>query len=187
MSEVDVLKAVDNALTGLDDGSARDRVLRWAWEKYSSKPVPAAEDDRALEKKRVKKGAPKKKAGAKKAKGKTTPSIVKDLNLKPRGKKSFDAFASEKKPGSNQEKCTVAVYYLRSELGLSEVSASHVLTCFKHAKWRVPANVPNTLQSTASVQGWLDTGNMEEIKVTTIGDNLVEHDLPKTPKGSKKS
>ncbi len=186
LSEVDVLKAVDDALAGLEDGSACDRVLRWAWEKYSSKPVPSAQDDSSPPKEHTKKGASMKKTNSKKAKGKTTPAMVKDLNLKPKGKKSFDDFANEKKPGSNKEKCTVAVYYLRNELEHSKISASHVFTCFKHLMWRVPANLPNTLQVTASVQGWLDTGNMEEIKVTTIGENLVEHDLPRGPKTSKK-
>jgi hypothetical protein len=45
-------------------------------------------------------------------------------------------------------------------------------------KWRVPADLANTLQYTASKDGWLDTKKMDDIKVTTIGENVVEHDLP---------
>jgi len=186
ISEVDALKAVDDALSGLEDGAARERVVRWAWEKYCTKPIPHAEEDPAARLSPRKQKAPKRKAGAKSAKGKTTLSLVKDLNLKPKGKKSFEAFASEKKPTSNQQKCTVSVYYLRHELRLSAVSAGHVLTCFKNMRWRIPANLPNTLRYTASVDGWLDTSVMGDIKVTTMGDNLVEHDLPAKAKGSKK-
>jgi hypothetical protein len=190
-SELDTLKAVDDALSGLPDGPARDRVLRWAWEKYSSKPVPTVQEGLDsgtpnTKKKTAKKTAAMKK-GHTKGKVKSTPSIVKDLNLKPKGEEPFDAFAGDKKPASNHEKCAVSVYYLRQKLGLSQVSADHVYTCFKHMKWRVPANLPNALQVTASVRGWLDTSNMEDIKVTTIGENLIEHDLPRPPKGTRKS
>lgn len=185
-SELDVLKAVDDALAGLEDASARDRVLHWAWEKYSSKPVPKAEEDTSAKRRGTKRGATKKKVGSKKAKGRTAIGLVKDLNLKEKGKKSLDAFADEKKPGSNLEKCAVAVNYLHNELGLTGVNTCHVFTCFKHLGWRVPADLQNTLQRTASVRGWLDTSNMDDIKVTTMGENLIDHDLPRASKGGKK-
>jgi len=35
ISEVDALKAIDEALAGLDDQQTKDRVLKWAWDKYS--------------------------------------------------------------------------------------------------------------------------------------------------------
>ena len=111
--------------------------------------------------------------------------MVRDLNLKPKGKKTLDEFVESKKPSSYYEKSTVATYYLKHELSLSAISANHIFTCFKHMKWRVPADLFNTLAYTASQYGWLDTSNGEDIKVTTMGENLVEHDLPKG-KGSKK-
>lgn len=182
VSETDAIKAFDDALGGLDDPAARNRVLRWAWEKYSTKPLPKPEDDEAQDSSNnattKKKTTPRKPASSKGAKTKTSLSIVKDLNLKPKGKKSFDDFVDEKKPKSNQQKCTLSVYYLRHELELPKVSSAHVFTCFKHMKWRVPADLPNTLQYTASKDGWLDTKKMDDIKVTTIGENVVEHDLP---------
>jgi hypothetical protein len=189
--EIDVLRAVDEALSGLSDKAARERVLRWAWAKHTSKDAAPVEGNLASGLVDRKKTSPKKRASGKKiqpkAKGRSTASIVKDVNLEPKGKESLDAFAGSKKPGSNQEKCVVCVYYLRQELGLAEVSANHVYTCFKHMKWRIPANLPNTLQYTASKDGWLDTSNMGDIKITTIGENLVEHDLPRAPKGAKRA
>lgn len=188
ISEVEALKALDDALAGLEDPQARDRVLRWAWEKYSTRPAPADEEEDAEDPTparstpRRKKAATKKKASKSGGKKKSSLSIEKDLNLKPRGKKSFNDFVAEKQPNANHEKCTVAVYYLRHELSLEAVGASHVFTCFKHMQWRVPANLPNTLAWTASNKGLLDTRKMDDIKVTTIGENLVEHDLPAKPK-----
>jgi hypothetical protein len=46
-------------------------------------------------------------------------------------------------------------------------------------KWRIPADLFNTLAYTASHYGWLDTSNYQALKVTTMGENLLEHDLPK--------
>lgn len=192
ITDVDALKAVDDALSGLDDPPARERVLSWAWKKFVSTRTPAAEheiDDSTHTPKRTKKKA----TGSGNAKGKAKRkvnaplSMVKDLNLKPKGKKSLDDFVEGKKPNSIYEKCTVAAYYLKHELGLAAVSANHVFTCFKHMKWRVPADLLNSLAYTASRFGWLNTNDRENISVSTMGENLIEHDLPrsKTPKKKK--
>lgn len=186
VSEVEVIKTLDDALGKLEDAQARDRVLHWAWEKYCSKPVPSAVNDPARAMRGHKKEAQDKKTVSKKAKVKTTLSMEKNLNLTPEGKRTFDAFADEKMPTSNLEKCTVAVYYLHNILELPKISANHVFTCFKHRKWRVPTDIPNTLQYTASTQGWLDTSDMGDIKVTTVGENLIDHDLPRNENRGKK-
>lgn len=190
VSEIDALKAIDDALSGLEDPDARNRVLSWAWKKFSSNPAPTADEDK--EPSEIARKAKKSKKSVSGAKGKTKvkakPSltIVKDLNFKPKGKKSLDEFAEVKKPSSYYEKCTVSAYYLKHELVLSAITESHVYTCFKHMKWRVPANLSNTLAYTASQRGWLETSNLQDIKVTTMGENLIEQDLPKK-KGPKKS
>ena len=125
-SEIDALKAIDDALSKIDDSKARDRILEWAFKKYSSSPLPPnlIEDDGDGDTRVTKKKTAKKKKKAKK-KGKgqsvTNLSIVKDLNLKPSGKKSFKEFVEAKKPSSNQEKCVVSVYYLNRELKLPNI------------------------------------------------------------------
>jgi hypothetical protein len=35
----------------------------------------------------------------------------------------------------------------------------------------------------AGTSGWLDTSDSEDIKITSSGENLVEHDLPGKAKG----
>jgi hypothetical protein len=92
----------------------------------------------------------------------------------------------EKKPNSIYEKCTVAAYYLKHVLGLKAVSANHIFTCFKHVKWRVPADLLNSLSYTASQYGWLDTSDRQSVNVSTMGENLIEHDLPRVKSSSKK-
>lgn len=189
MSEIDVLKAVDNALSELDDLAARERVLSWACKKFASTLTPADVLGGGEVKHSAKRAKKKTVASAKakgKAKVKAPLAFAKDLNLKPKGKKSFDDFVIEKKPNSIYEKCTVATYYLKHELGLPAVSASHVFTCFKHIKWRVPADLLNSLAYTASHYGWLDTSDMEGITVSVMGENLIEHDLPRVKAPNKK-
>lgn len=185
MNEIDALKTIDEVLAGLGDGAMRDRVLRWACQKYAvGTSFPTTDTEDRIVPSPPAKAAPAKPKGKSRAKANSaaSPSIVRDLNLKPKGKESFDQFAAKKKPGSNQQKCVVAVYYLRHELDLSSITADHVYTCFKHMQWRVPSSLANTMAYVASVHGWLDTRNMGDIKLTTIGENLVEHDLPNPSK-----
>jgi hypothetical protein len=181
MTEIDALKTIDEILDGLDDNAMRDRVLRWACQKYFVGTPPAAigADHRGVPNPpaRVPAAKPKGKSRAK-ASSAASPSIVRDLNLKPKGRVSFDQFATEKNPGSNQHKCVVAVYYLQRELNLPSITVDHVYTCFKHMRWPVPSSLANTMAYVSSVHGWLDTRNMGDVKLTTIGENLVEHDLP---------
>lgn len=187
ISEIDAIKAIDDAMSQVADPAARSRILRWAWEKYSSEPLPGKETQEQVSSKPTPKGKlPKKKAknGAK-LKSKTGPSIVRDLNLKPQNKESFQSFAQAKNPQSDQERCVVAVFYLRHELGIERVGTNHVFTCFKDAKWRVPVDLANTLQYVASHKGWFDTSDMSKIELTTHGENLIEHDLPRMPTTGK--
>jgi hypothetical protein len=178
-SELDVMSIIDKHLSEISDAVIRERILYWAWAKFGSseptKPfgLPLA----------APKGSPKVarkvQGGSTTSKSKPTSlSLLKDLNLKPQGKKSFMEFAAAKQPSSHYEKCLVAAYYLRTILGIDQISADHVFTCFKVAGWRVPADLKNTMQVAASTRGWLDTKSVTDIKVTIHGDNYVEHDLP---------
>lgn len=182
ISEIDAITTLDNVLSQLQDPSARDRVLKWAWDKFSTKPIPSPEilaaDGRGSQAKRTARTAKQAKAPAK---PKPSISIVKDLNLSSKEKKAFKEFVKEKQPATNQEKCTVAVYYLSHELSLSAVSIDHIFTCYKEANWRVP-DLYNVLVLTAHKKGWVDTSNMRAIVITTHGENLVEYDLPRQPK-----
>jgi hypothetical protein len=181
MTEIEALKTIDEVLAGLGDNMMRDRVLRWACQKYSinAPPTAAGADQRGSSRISVRR-PPTKLKGKSRAKTNSgsPPSIVRDLNLKPKSADSFDKFATQKNPSSNQHKCVVAVYYLKHKLNLASITVDHVYTCFKHMAWRVPSSLANTMAYVASVHGWLDTRNMAEIRMTTIGENLVEHDLP---------
>lgn len=181
LSELEVMKIIDDSLSQIDDDSVKDRILKWALSKYSKVNIPVYEAPVNAHKKQ-KKVTKKHNQKSSSSKQKSSLSIVKNLNLSPKGKKAFKEFIEEKQPNSDQEKCTVGVYHMQHNLELENISTNHLFTCYKVAKWRVPADLDNTLKVVASQKGWLDTSDGNSIKTTTHGENLVEHDLPKKAK-----
>lgn len=183
-SEIDVLKIIDDALNTIDL-EARIRVLNWANSKYlgaanpSQKPANGsgqkAEQQHSLpsKTKTAKSKLPKK--------SKIFIKQVKELNLHPSGKKSAQDFVAEKQPSNVKQKCVVALYYLLNTLELEKAGIDHIHTFFKGVGWPSPANFANTLHQ-AGTEGWLDTKDSTDYKITSSGDNVVEHNLPKKTK-----
>ena len=178
MSEIDSMKKVEEALEPLDE-AAKKRVLDWACSRYLGQQ--AITPDTPLNTGSIKSGGGKKKAAKKKPKTKSMPKQIKNLNLNPSGKQSAKEFSLEKKPSNARQKCVVAVYYLRDIIGEPSVTTDHVFTYFKTAGWPIPTDLVNTLQQAGST-GWLDTADALNILITPIGENLIEHDLPKPVK-----
>jgi hypothetical protein len=114
-----------------------------------------------------------------KRKSASLPKIVGELNLRSANVESFPDFVSRKLPSSNSQKELVSIFYLREILKLETVGIDHVFTCFKDRQWRLPANPSNSLQFTASKYRWINTAEMTNIGLTTIGLNFVDHDMPK--------
>lgn len=108
-----------------------------------------------------------------------TLTILKDLDLRAKGKKSFIDFFEEKKPSASNEFNSVAVYYLAEILELSGITPNHIYTCYKEAAQRPPVAFIQSLRDTASKNGYLDTADINNIKIPMRGKNFVEHDLPK--------
>lgn len=106
-------------------------------------------------------------------------TILKDLNLRAKGKKSFIDFLKEKDPGASNEFNSVAVYYLLEILELSNITPNHIYTCYKEAAQRPPVAFVQSLRDTASKNGYIDTADINNIKIPMRGKNFVEHDLPK--------
>jgi len=114
-------------------------------------------------------------------------TFIKDLDLHPKGKQSFEGFVAEKQPASNEDKFVAVVYYLTEVLELPAVSVSHVGSAFRLMKaWREPSDVSASLRIASSRKGTLDTSNLENIKLTPTGRNFVDHELPPAPKAAKK-
>ncbi len=112
--------------------------------------------------------------------------MVKDLDLHPVGKQSFDEYITEKQPASNEDKYAVIVYYLTDILEIPAVTIDQVGTVFRLTKaWSEPTSVASGLRTTSSRKGTLDMKNYNDIKITPTGRNFVEHSLPSKTKGAK--
>lgn len=187
MNEVKAIEAVANALDPLDP-EERARVLGWAQLKYGV-PAQVGFAHQSPAKPVATPAATSPAPGAAKAKTpkktKTILSMDKGLNLSPAGKVSAVDFATEKVPANGKEKCVVAVHYLRDVIEVEKVTAQGVLTFFKTVGWPVPADLKNMLQQ-AGTEGWLDTADSNDIKLTSSGENLVEHKLPGQAKAKAK-
>lgn len=183
-SEIDVMKIIDEALSSID-AEAQARVLNWTNSKYlgvsnaSQKNVnlqhTAKSEQSFTSVKKPVKSKPAKKS-------KIIIKQVKELNLHPQEKKSAQDFVAEKQPTNTKQKCVVALYYLLNILELEKVGIDHIYTFFKGVNWPAPANFANTLHQ-AGTEGWLDTKDSTDYKITSSGDNIVEHNLPKKLKG----
>jgi hypothetical protein len=179
-SEIDVMKKIETLLNGLSDSATQARVLHWTFSKFGV-TIPSSSLGGRVPRKRASGGA-KRRQSSKKANQKNRPSIIKVLNLKPKGKPSFRDFAASKAPAADQEKCAVSVHYLEHELGITDISINHIYTCYKDvSSWRVP-DIYNVVSLASSRKGWLDTQDMNSIKLTPAGENLVEFDLPRSKK-----
>lgn len=114
------------------------------------------------------------------------PKFKSDLNLRPKGKKSLKDFAAEKKPKSNEERFAVMVYYLEKTLQEKAIDRDHIYTCFKELGGvKFPLQIDAVLRNSARRKGWIDTSNSSDLKITTRGENFVEHDLPAADGGKK--
>lgn len=117
------------------------------------------------------------KAPRKRSAKKTSVTLDKSLNLYPNDHPSFIDFANEKEPKTNIPRVVVTVYWLREYGNVDAITPSHIYTCFKAINWPVPLNIPNTLAK-AGGENYIDSSKSEDIKLTTHGENYVEHALP---------
>ncbi|WP_226698577.1 hypothetical protein [Qipengyuania flava] len=179
MDELDAMKAVGTSLEQLPK-DAQQRVLTWAISKFAhegSLPPAGQVAESVGGSTKPKKSTSTPKASKPGKKAKITLSMDKTLNLVPSNGPSASAFQIEKSPSSVVQKCVVAAYYLREHSNATSVTANGVYTFFKTVGWKLPTDLKNTLQQAGS-KGWLDTADSENILITPIGENLIEHDLP---------
>lgn len=144
-------------------------------------PSPDKKDTREFHHDEPNKNASvKKNNGAKSgSKRKESYQIVKDIDLSAKsGKEALKKFYEKKSPSTAMQKNAVFVYYLERVAGVQSIGVNHIYTCYKDVNEKVPGALRQSLLDTSFKKGWIDTKSMENITVTTHGENLVEHSLP---------
>lgn len=132
-------------------------------------------------------GKPKAKTNTKsksKSSTATTGTLLKDLNLMSDGtSESLRDFYGKYEANTNLERTLIFVYYLQHIRGIESININHVFTCYRNIDGlKIPGHLKQNILDTSSKKGWLDTADMENIKVPVTGVNYIEHDMPK--KGS---
>lgn len=106
-------------------------------------------------------------------------NLVPDLNFRPDGKQALKQFVVEKSPKNDQEIALVLVYYMQHVMELPKIGPAQVMTAFKEAGKRIPADVAQTIRNAKNSRIWLNFSDIEEVRTTTQGDNFVEHQMGK--------
>ena len=92
---------------------------------------------------------------------------------------SLRDFYAQKGPKAFSEQNAVFVFYLNKIKELESVTPDSIYTCYKEVGVRVPGAFYQSLLDTSRIKGWIDTGDTNKIRITTVGENFVEHDLPR--------
>jgi hypothetical protein len=116
-------------------------------------------------------------------KGRDSQVIVKDLDLSKGKNGRLKTFYEKYDLKTNYERNLVFVYYMQFELELDGITDNHVFTCYRDVGAKLPKALRQSLIDAASQKGWLDTSDMDNIRVVTPGVNFLEHDLSKAGVG----
>lgn len=127
-------------------------------------------------------GSQKGKKGKSKNTVKATFSLVNSLNLNPPNSKSLKEFFAEFQSKTFFEKNLLFLYYLEKLLKTDSISINHIYTCYKNAGEKVPGNLYQSLVDTKNYKGWIESKDINNLKITIAGENYVEHDFQKTEK-----
>lgn len=103
-------------------------------------------------------------------------SVVTSLNLSPKGKESLKDFLSRRDLKSAMELNTAFVYYLEKIIDCTPITPNHVYTCYKHTNIKYPSKLRQSLTDTKRRKTWIETADMENIKLAPNGENYIEHD-----------
>lgn len=116
-------------------------------------------------------------------------SPVADLNFVPRDKPALKAFFGEKAPATDMEQVLVLGYYLKHTLDVATFGPGHILAGFKHVNKPIPVDLRQTMRNMKPMvgskqgKGWLNFTDVEAARLTTEGENVVEHELPRKGNG----
>lgn len=109
--------------------------------------------------------------------------LVNSLNLKPSDKESLKEFYSKYVIKSGFENNVIFIYYLEKTLSQSNIGVDHIYTCYKDVGQKVPGNLRQNIIDTKRNKGWIETDNMDDLRLTQIGENYVEHDALRASNG----
>lgn len=106
--------------------------------------------------------------------------LVPDLEFRPDGRQSLKAFVDDKNPKNDIETILATVHYMQHVMRLAKIGPSHVMTAFKEVGKAVPADLRAGIRHIKRSRMLLNFTDIEDVRMTTQGDNFVEHDMGKS-------
>jgi hypothetical protein len=142
-------------------------------------PSVDATDNKIIITETIKK-SPKNPIAAKSRNGssKNNLQFLTDFDFRPSNKESLKDFANKYNAKSNFEFNLVFTYYLQEILNIQEITTDHIYSCYRHMALKLPS-FPQTLTDTKKHKGWIETADMNNLRVTRVGINHIEHDFNK--------
>jgi hypothetical protein len=104
---------------------------------------------------------------------------VGDIDFVPSGKQSLKEFFAAKGPASDIDQVLVLCHFLQHSTQSTSIGPGHILGGFKHVNKPVPKDLKQTIRNMKEKKAWISFTDIENIRVTTEGDNRVEHELGK--------
>jgi hypothetical protein len=105
---------------------------------------------------------------------------VGDINFVPKDKTSLKELFAEKSPVSDMDQILVIGHFLQHNTDLPKFGPGHILGGFKHVGEPVPKDLKQTIRNMRKGKAWLKFSDIEDVRLTTEGDNRVEHELGKS-------
>ncbi|MFL6513943.1 MAG: hypothetical protein ACJ8M1_02860 [Chthoniobacterales bacterium] len=102
-----------------------------------------------------------------------------DIDLRPSGKTSLKDYVSQFETPSKDELYLLSVGYLTDQIGVKNVTASHIYTCLDELNERIPTHLKQVLRNIKNKKGWIDTSDSDDLTITIKGKNHLKHDMPK--------
>ena len=110
--------------------------------------------------------------------------LVGDIDFVPKEKQPLKELFAQKNPGSDLDQVLVICYFLQHIAHVNPIGPGHVLSGFKHVGKPVPKDLKQTIRNLKKNKAWLGFSKINDIRLTTEGDNRVEHELGK-PNGER--
>lgn len=101
------------------------------------------------------------------------PKLNNDLDLS-----KLKAFVATYAPKTSYDHTTLFVYFLKETLGKTTCTGHDIFTCYRNLKVKAPTAFGQHLIDTRRNKGYIDYNSIHDIRITTAGNNYVEHDFP---------
>jgi len=128
-------------------------------------------------------GDQKKKAPPKKSASMQSFALVDEI-YQGKDAKAIKDFYGQYNVKGNLQKVTLFIYFLQKELKLTGITANHLYTCYKIVGIPLPKALQQAVRDAKNQKTWLVHDDWDDLKITHMGENAVEHEFEKAQKAA---